>query len=341
MKRECFFRFFGHGFTAVLVVSLLGACPQSDPSKGPIDVGSDRDTSVSVDQGPDQMSISDVRVEDAPTFDLSQPDLIPDAPSIDFGDNPSLVVAGWNLESGDSNIDFLTPYVTASPEVDIWGFSEVLVSNAGRLRQAALPNGNFRYILGTTGSNDRLLILYNTDRFEELDVEELDDINVTGTARAPLVATFRDRATGQTFRFMVNHLFRTDNAARREQSTLLNQWVATQNDPVIAVGDYNYDWDVDNGENNHDQGYDLLTASNRWRWVRPADLERTQCGSFGNCILDFVFVNSDANQWNGSSEIQTGDPAFCDENGVEQGSTDNGLKSDHKPVWATFYPPVL
>jgi len=31
-------------------------------------------------------------------------------------------------------------------------------------------------------------------------------------------------------------------------------------DYFIAVGDYNFDWDVTNGESMHDQGCDLLTA---------------------------------------------------------------------------------
>jgi hypothetical protein len=99
---------------------------------------------------------------------------------------------------------------------------------------------------------------------------------------------------------------------------------------------------VIDGDSDHDRGYDLMTADDRWTWVRPAELVRTQCGSFSNDVLDFVFVNDPvANGWNPISTIAQNSPAFCDFGGIGNSSTDDAEMSDHKPVWATLYPPPL
>ena len=80
-------------------------------------------------------------------------------------------------------------------------------------------------------------------------------------------------------------------------------WVRTQTLPVIAVGDYNFDWDVVGGNQNHDLGYDNVINSGAWTWVRPATLIKSQCSPQFNSVLDFIFVNSPAQGWSGTSEI--------------------------------------
>lgn len=42
---------------------------------------------------------------------------------------------------------------------------------------------------------------------------------------------------------MVNHLYRGSASGRHTQSKKLNQWARSQDVPVIAVGDYNFDCD--------------------------------------------------------------------------------------------------
>jgi len=74
------------------------------------------------------------------------------------------------------------------------------------------------------------------------------DINVGGNVRAPLVAQLRLKPAGPEFLFMVNHLYRSNTEWRHEQARLLNAWARSQTLPVIAVGDYNFDWDVSNGD---------------------------------------------------------------------------------------------
>jgi hypothetical protein len=93
---------------------------------------------------------------------------------------------------------------------------------------------------------------------------------------------------------MVNHLARGDNDLRRDQGQRLNERVRTQTLPVIAVGDYNFDFSVIDGDQNHDVGFDRMTADNLWSWVRPATLITSQCNPNFNSVLDFCFVNGAA-----------------------------------------------
>lgn len=124
---------------------------------------------------------------------------------------------------------------------------------------------------------------------------------------------------------MVNHLYRSKADKRHEQSQDLNAWIQQQSLPVIAVGDYNYDWDV---EKLTDQGYDLLTANNVVNWVRPETLLPTICHTRFTSVLDFIFVTNDiAESWNPQSTIEMAQPTYC---------PDSEKTSDHRPIKATF-----
>ncbi len=199
----------------------------------------------------------------------------------------------------------------------------LLYENGAEVGEAA----QFSRVTGTTGGADRLVVLYNEDRFDLLGSGELDEINVGGNVRASLVVTLEESATDLQFIFMVNHLYRTNEDARHTQATLLNEWVATQTLPVIAVGDYNFDWDVTTEA--HDLGYDLMVADNVWEWIKPATLVTTQCSGDPctfNSVLDFIFAAGEARDWSATSEIVVRDGEF----------PDDATTSDHRPVKATF-----
>jgi hypothetical protein len=238
-----------------------------------------------------------------------------------------VTVVGWNVESGGANPRDISRRVRAFQGVDIWGFCEVLNDSWARAFEAAAEDGeavDFRHITGTTGREDRLVIVYDAGRFREVSHQELHNINPGGRVRAPLVARLRERSTGREFLFMVNHLYRGDNAARHRQATQLNTWARQQTLPVIAVGDYNFDWSVTNGDTNHDRGYDNITRGGAFNWVRPATLVRSQCNPQFDSVLDFVFTTPGANGFGGTSEIV-----------VEQGDCpDNNNTPDHRPMLA-------
>jgi endonuclease/exonuclease/phosphatase family metal-dependent hydrolase len=95
---------------------------------------------------------------------------------------------------------------------------------------------------------------------------------------------------------------------------------------VIAVGDYNFDWNAAGGEADHDRGFDEMTADNVFVWVKPAAIIKTNCSAH-NSVLDFVFVSGAAQQWPSSSNILFSEPSYC---------SNEALRSDHRPVLAAF-----
>lgn len=241
----------------------------------------------------------------------------------------SLQVVGWNVESGDAQTHVLVEFIEEQQGIDLWGFSEVQNQSWAEEFAEAAGDGegaNFEYVFGTTGGEDSLLIVYNNQLLELVNHFELNDINILGRVRAPLVALFKVRENNQEFLFMVNHLYRSNAEARWQQARLLNEWAQSQSLPVIAVGDYNFDWHVTNGDQNHDDGYDFLTLGDVFTWIRPEPLIKTHCGRH-NSVLDFVFVSGAAQGWVSESEILQSQRSYC---------PDTRSKSDHRPVMANF-----
>ncbi len=179
-----------------------------------------------------------------------------------------------------------------------------------------------------------MLIVFDKNQFDEIDTFEIDWGNrywfkPTLSPRSALVAHFRLKSTGQQFMFMVNHLYRGDGVdpRRLDQAKALREWAAKQTVPVIAVGDYNFDWDLDpeDSEFNIQKGFGDLTACGTFVWLKPDLLVTTHDSSF-NSILDFVFLANAEGIIEGSSRII-----------VEPGDFPNtGDTPDHRPVEATL-----
>ncbi|MFH1416850.1 MAG: endonuclease/exonuclease/phosphatase family protein [Planctomycetota bacterium] len=247
-----------------------------------------------------------------------------------------LTVVGYNVESGGAQAAVVAERIAAIDGCDLWGFSEVQNESWARTFEEAAAvgegdNADFDYLLGSTGGADKLAIVYDRNRFELIEQFEVNEINVGGRVRAPLVARLRDGHSGQEFFFMVNHLYRSKASQRRLQATLLNRWAQSQALPIIAVGDYNFDWSVPNGDADHDEGFDELVGGDVFAWIRPPEpLVRSQCSTQYNSVLDFVFVAGAAQAWNGVSEIVV----------AEGDCPDDNTTSDHRPVRATFDIPL-
>lgn len=240
-----------------------------------------------------------------------------------------LTVVSYNVESGDADPAVVGVRVADFLGVDIWGFSEVKDATWATTFEAAAAVGEsaaFRSVLGTTGREDRLLIVYNDTRLQMIEHFELHRINSLRNVRSSLVARLRLRSTGQEFLFMVNHLWRGSERGRHKQAQKLNDWARGQSLPVIAVGDYNFDWDVTDGDSDHDEGYDLMTDDGVFQWTRPAQLHPSQTNPSFQSVLDFVFTAGAAQAWPARSEIivQPGD------------APDNAQISDHRPLKAEF-----
>jgi endonuclease/exonuclease/phosphatase family metal-dependent hydrolase len=245
-----------------------------------------------------------------------------------------VIVAGWNVGLDDADVDTVAARIAAFDGVDLWGIAEVNRPHAVAGLEAAAEEGeigDFAAVLGRSGGGMRLVALYDQSRFDLLESYEVEEINTTGNARAPLVLHLRDRLSGASFLFMVNHLYRSREEERHKQAQLLNDWAEHKTLPVIAVGDYNFDWDIQGGERAHDLGYDLMTEDGAWEWVRPAQLVTTQCSGWPcryESVLDFVFTAGPARDWRAESEIVVAPGDF----------PDDGTTSDHRPILARVWP---
>ena len=244
----------------------------------------------------------------------------------------SLQVVGFNVESGDASPTTLVNQISPIDGVDLWGFSEVDSASWADMFETAAEAGedgdpNFETILGSTGGRDRLAIIYNADRFELRETQELNDINPGGRVRSPLVVRLYDQETEQEFWFMVNHLYRSRAEARHQQATQLNAWAQEQTLPIVAVGDYNFDWDIPSNGVDRDQGFDNLIAGDVFEWIEPTNILKTHCSRRFNSILDFVFLANQPETWQATSEILFPEDSYC---------PDDRLQSDHRPVAASI-----
>lgn len=250
-----------------------------------------------------------------------------------------LIVVSFNVESGkDTEPKEVARFIREEfSDIDIWGLSEVENASAAKVFRRAAgwdESGSYKYVLGETGRSDRLQIIYNETKLERLDWGELSGFLLGRKIRAPLWARFRHREDGTEFLFVVNHLYRGNEQTegdRHKQAALLNAWAKDQSLPIIAAGDYNFDWEVAGGTGDHDKGYDNLTAGGVFQWVRPSKLVKTQCNPEYDSVLDFVFVGGGARNWQSSSEILFPETWFC--------SWDEDGGADHRPVMARFQIP--
>lgn len=250
------------------------------------------------------------------------------------GEANRLDVVGWNVQSGGADPDVIAQRLRAFNGVDLWALAEVGADDA-ELYRAAVADGEgapYAMLLGESGGGDRLLLLYDADRFTLVRAVEMLEHTAQAGARAPLFAHLVDGVSGAEFLFMVNHLPFEEASTRTWQAQQLNQWARTQSLPIIAAGDYNLRWAVAGGDQHHDAAYDALVAGGVFRWLRPATLITTRCGGWPceyDEVLDFVFVANGAHSWAAASQIV-----------VEPGDfPESDATSDHRPVRAQIVLP--
>ncbi|MCP4611469.1 MAG: hypothetical protein GY845_22375 [Planctomycetes bacterium] len=247
-----------------------------------------------------------------------------------------MVVISWNVESGGADPDVVAGQMAAMDGIDIWGLCEVHGqpwADQFEVGAETGESGDFTSILGTTGQSDRLLILYDNQQFTEVNHFEIGwtDRHWYTTSMRPrsaLVARLRHNGTNQEFFFMMNHLYRGSGVdpRRLDQAAMLAQWASQQTIPVIAVGDYNFDWDLDPSDcaENYNKGLGAMTVCG-FDWLKPARMIRTH-DSYYNSVLDFIFLANYADIISGESEIVVRPNDFPDDN----------TTPDHRPVKAVL-----
>jgi len=233
----------------------------------------------------------------------------------------------WNVESEGSDPELIAKQLAETNRYDVYGLCEVLPESIGLYTDAL--GSNYRTIASRSGYNDRLQIIYNTRKFELLQRLELDEINFERRYRSPLVAHLRDKATKQQFMVVNNHLARGRAEVRTKQAKQLVEWAREQNVPIVAVGDYNFDYVFRTRKGN--DGFNAMLRDNIWQWVEPVELIDTNWydnprepdgkDDYPGSMLDFAFVSGPAKVWEKRCRVIVRDGDF----------PDNESTSDHRP----------
>ncbi len=154
-------------------------------------------------------------------------------------------------------------------------------------------------------------------------------------ARSPLAVRLADLQAGDSFWVIANHLARGEADLRTDQARMLVKWAAEHPAPIIAAGDFNFDYDFKTEQGN--AGFQAMMEGDVWKWLKPEPLvdsnwsdDRAAVGQrvdrYPDSILDFVFVANQAKQWQGDSDVVVRPGDF----------PDNDQTSDHRPVIARF-----
>jgi endonuclease/exonuclease/phosphatase family metal-dependent hydrolase len=278
-------------------------------------------------------------------------------------------ILAWNVESNRPNEEPVSDTATiaaqlvafmkdAETKASLVALSEVEPKSVVAYQQA-VANGlstTVDYVTsasGGFGDSDSLLLIVDRARFEVLDAIEIHryagvigNFNVmepdkpeTGAlrARSPLAVRLKDLANQKEFWVIVNHLARGEAKLRTEQAKMLRQWAADKKEPVITVGDFNFDFDFKTQKGN--DGFKAMIEGDVWEWLKPDPLIDSNWSDdrrvtdrrvdrYPDSILDFVFVANEAKKWNGKSSVVVREGDF----------PDNEKTSDHRPIISSFAP---
>lgn len=229
----------------------------------------------------------------------------------------NLRLVTWNVESDGNNPATIARQLTELDRYDVYALQEVKSESFGRYA-SALRNGtgkDYRYVGSTTGRSDRLMIIFDSTRLELMEVSELFRFGHYALNdwrhRSPLVAHFRDKQNGAEFYCVTVHLARGDADLRTEQATGLREWAKEQRLPVVAIGDFNMDYDFPTQKGN--AAFDAMLADDTWTWVKPDEWIDTSWS-------DFCFVRGVGGSVTSRVIVRDGD------------FPDDEKSADHRPV---------
>ncbi len=239
----------------------------------------------------------------------------------------SLKFLSWNVESEGSDPATIAKQLTELGSYDLIALTEVLPDAAADF--CAAFGDNYEYVLSKSGRNDRMMLIYNKSALNLVRQFELDDINYKYRYRSPLVGHFKEAHSGKEMLIMVNHLARGSEKTRQIQAKDLVNWARDQTLPILALGDYNFDYVFKTKKGN--EGFRLFMKDNIWQWIEPIELIDTNWydnpkepdgkDDYPGSMLDFGFVAGSAKEWTTSCKVIVRDGDF----------PDNEMTSDHRP----------
>ena len=246
------------------------------------------------------------------------------------GAEDRLRLFSWNVESEGADGATIASQLTQlnpNDRYDVLALSEVMPENFKDFRSAL--GEHYKYAYSKSGWNDRLQILYNENRFEKVRHFEIQEINLKNRYRAPLVVHLKQRSDGAEILVMVNHLARGKSEVRQQQATMLVEWARNETLPVIALGDYNFDYVFSTRKGN--PAFTNMMRDNIWRWIAPSKMVDTNWfdnprepdgkDDYPGSMLDFAFVSGPAKDWKSVCNIIVREGDFPDDEKT----------SDHRP----------
>ncbi|QEG23094.1 endonuclease/exonuclease/phosphatase family protein [Mariniblastus fucicola] len=239
----------------------------------------------------------------------------------------SLKFLSWNVESEGSDPDTIVKELGELGRYDVIALTEVLPTAATDFCSAF--GDDYNYLMSETGRSDRLMLIYNKQTLSFVRQFELHDINYKSRYRSPLVGHFKDLLSGKEILVMVNHLARGKAEMRQMQATKLVEWARDQTMPVVALGDYNFDYEFATRKGN--EAFRLFMKDSIWKWIEPIELIDTNWyddprqpdgkDDYPGSMLDFGFVAGPAKDWTTSCKVIVREGDFPDDEKT----------SDHRP----------
>jgi endonuclease/exonuclease/phosphatase family metal-dependent hydrolase len=285
-------------------------------------------------------------------------------------------ILSWNVESNRGNSQTSDPEVIASQlnelqqtrgPYDLIGLTEVAESSRQIYRDAITVNGiTYVDFMSESGLSDRTMMLIRKDRFKiqannateltRTDATPEGEILFPGNgSRRPLFVRVNDTHNNNVeFCFMVNHLERGNEKTRTLQARGLREWARRQTIPIIAVGDYNFDFDFAQLTGNPAMAIFMRRDGDRegrgyfvWKWIVPDRVVEVQGTNDANRQLKSTILFSDTN-WDGRQGVDVFRDSILDFIFLAQGARDwkaeshviiraddfpdNSSTSDHRPI---------
>ena len=248
----------------------------------------------------------------------------------------AISILAWNMESPGSDPEVIAKQLDSLQPFDIFALSEV-PENATKLFTKRWGEANS--FVGATGGPSRLVIGWNPQVLDAVNMEELKAIDGKGFGPgnqiAPLMVHFKTRSSPIEFKLVMNKLTRGSGEVRKTQALLLSQWGKAQQVPCVAVGGYNFDYNFKTEKGN--ASFDAFLETKVWNWIKPkelidnnwADSNRDGQDDYPDSILDYTFT---ANWESLASKVEIKSEVVVRESDFP----DNDETSDHRPLRTTL-----
>ena len=246
-----------------------------------------------------------------------------------FGQTGRCSILHWNINSSGQ------PATIARRLIGLGRYDIVGLSNVDKpefYEQAIRENwpGRYEFLRGS----DNLMMFYDQKKFRLIKRGNLKrSVNTPSSSEkrhGPMFVRLEERTNHQELIVTLSHLTRDDAELRAEQAGDLRDWAQNQALPVIAIGEFNFDYDFKTEKG--DAGFDEFVQGGVWKLIKPTSLidihsaeELNGHDRFPESTLNFSFVTGAAKNWKIKSREFVRDSDSFDEKTVR-----------HRPVELFF-----